>query len=104
MQHRVSGVLQIVQQELDRLAQNKRVGLDQLKQLTSQQQDFDAQLSQAHQECDASGRQLERLQRENRSVQVRSGSICCMPMIVPETICNSVKANASARQGTPAST
>ena len=87
----MSEVLQAVQQELDTLAQNKRVGLDQLKQLTSQQQDFDAQLSQANQECDASGRQLERLQRENRSVQVLSGVSCRIPAIVTKTICKAMK-------------
>ena len=98
----MSRVLQAVQQELDTLAQNKRVGLDQLKQLMSQQQDFDAQLSQAHQECDASSRQLERLQRENRSVQVLSVSVCCVPAIVPETLCSAMKAKASIRQCIPA--
>ncbi len=63
-------VLQDLHQELDSLAQNKQAGLEQLKQLMGQQQDLNAQLNQAQHDSDASSRQLERLQRENMTVQV----------------------------------
>ena len=63
-------LLQGLHQELNSLTQNKQAGLEQLKQLMSQQQELNAQLNQAQHESDASSRQLERLQRENMMVHV----------------------------------
>ena len=62
--------LQGLQQALERQAQDKQQGLEQLKQLSGQQQALHAQLTQADQEHEASTRQLERLHKENMTLQV----------------------------------
>ena len=70
--HCIHSVLQGLQADLGRLAQAKEAGLEKLKQLSEQQQQLHNELSQAQQESNSSNRQLERLQRENQSLQASS--------------------------------
>ena len=65
--------LQAMQEEAVVLTQAKQRDLDQLKQLTSEQQALDACLHQAQQDFESSARKLGHLQQENCALQVISG-------------------------------
>lgn len=64
--------LQGLQQELEQLVHGKSAALQQLRQLSGQQQLLHSQLERAQHESESSGRQLERLHRENKELQAGS--------------------------------
>lgn len=70
-----------MQQEARVLAQAKQRDLEQLKQLTHEQQALDARLHQARQDCESSGRKLSHLQQENCALQVRLDLHLCATCI-----------------------
>ena len=78
-----SASLQKLQQEATVLTEAKQRNLQQLKNLTGQQQMLDSQLHQARQDVEGSTRKLSHLQRENSTLQVGQQAVASFVNVLP---------------------